>query len=343
VFQDAFDVGSGWAFDEVGQAHTRPSHCHILVAGTSCKDFSLLNNSPKDWRHDLFGSSSCRTLHGFLAYIQSAQPGAVILENVAAMAFTRKGVCPINQVVQAMQQLGYAGAYKILDTRFYGLAQRRHRLYAVFLHGRDPNLALEVATKLQCRSLPLSAFFQAPAGRGLGVRGQPRAWGRAEEEHRRAMLEHNVTEADLEKVLVQFPCLQDLALTERERQCLAIKYVLYLRAGKNPNEQAIVLQTDQSLLRMPEQENKVPCLVPKGRYWVTSIGRFLNLNEMLWLQGIGPEERSLFRLHPDSAPDKLLRDLTGNACSATVLAAVLLGTAVAMGVEEEGTTEGATQ
>ena len=75
------------------QAHTAygglsdvPGGCDILVAGTSCVDFSTLNNS----RKEIDGSGeSAQTFRGMMDWVQKTQCPIVILENVYGAPFDK--------------------------------------------------------------------------------------------------------------------------------------------------------------------------------------------------------------------------------------------------------------
>jgi site-specific DNA-cytosine methylase len=78
----------------------------VLVAGTSCVDYSGLNN--KKQGIDANGESG-RTFHGMLYYVNRHRPSFVILENVSS--------APWDDVVTKWESIGYHADYLRLDTK----------------------------------------------------------------------------------------------------------------------------------------------------------------------------------------------------------------------------------
>ena len=112
-------------------------------------------------------------------------------------------------------------------------------------------------------------------------------------------------------------------------QALAMLYAVAQKDGIDPRKVERVYQSDQAVNRMPFRDGSVSCLTPHGRFFSARHGRHLSGGEHLWLQGIGPEEVAYFRVRSLGPPDRLLKDLAGNAFSATVYCAVLWGALLA--------------
>jgi site-specific DNA-cytosine methylase len=70
------------------------------IAGTSCVDYSGLNNKKKGINA---GGESGRTFHGMLSYVQKHQPPIVILENVCS--------APWDTVVDKFASINYVADY----------------------------------------------------------------------------------------------------------------------------------------------------------------------------------------------------------------------------------------
>ena len=102
----------------------------------------------------------------------------------------------------------------------------------------------------------------------------------------------------------------------------------YLKQVKNidPTTCTVVLQIDQEVERCPTGLGVVPCIAPKGVYWVTcgvqGAPRLLSAQEVAKLQSIGPQEFGCYGLHV--VPQRLVRDLVGNAFNGAVCNVVLL-------------------
>ena len=70
----------------------------------------------------------------------------------------------------------------------------------------------------------------------------------------------------------------------------------------------------------------VPCIAPKGRYWVGGLRRILKVSEICGLMGV--DAATLQRCEVANASESLLRDCMGNSFPAPVIAAILLGALV---------------
>ena len=80
LFRDAEQLQFDIATTAYGSETAVPGGVDILIAGTSCKDASSLNNHKQDLR---FGSGeSTRTYRGMLGWVTKHLPAFVVLENV---------------------------------------------------------------------------------------------------------------------------------------------------------------------------------------------------------------------------------------------------------------------
>jgi DNA (cytosine-5)-methyltransferase 1 len=98
--------------------------CDMLVAGWPCQDLSQAGRMA-----GLNGANSGLVEHVFrLLDATNPKPSRVILENVAFSLSLQKGRA-IQEVTAALEERGYRWAYRIFDTNFFGLPQRRRRIY----------------------------------------------------------------------------------------------------------------------------------------------------------------------------------------------------------------------
>jgi len=95
----------------------------ILVGGTPCQAFSVagLRKGLADPRGNL-------TLT-FLGMVEHFRPRWVIWENVPGVLSERTGA--FGSFLGGMGQLGYGWAYRVLDAQYFGVAQRRRRVFVV--------------------------------------------------------------------------------------------------------------------------------------------------------------------------------------------------------------------
>ncbi|ANM09538.1 MULTISPECIES: DNA cytosine methyltransferase [unclassified Rhizobium] len=108
--------------------------CDLVTAGWPCQDISLAGTTS-----GLAGTRSGLIEEVFrLVGNMPKKPAYILLENVAFAVELRKGEA-IRYVTERLEQLGYDWAYRILDTRLFGLPQRRRRLYVLASRVGDPS------------------------------------------------------------------------------------------------------------------------------------------------------------------------------------------------------------
>ena len=100
-----------------------PGDVDLLVAGTSCVDFSNLNNEKKTL--DGQGESG-RTFRGMLSWVSKHRPPIVIIENVKN--------APWKDIKANMEGIGYSAMHRSLDTKQFYLPHTRQRGYLVAVH-----------------------------------------------------------------------------------------------------------------------------------------------------------------------------------------------------------------
>ncbi len=100
---------------------TRPA---ILVGGTPCQSFSVagLRAGMDDLRGQLTLS--------YLAIAKRYRPRWVVWENVPGVLSADDGRA-LGSFLRGLALLGYGFAYRVLDAQYFGLAQRRKRIFVV--------------------------------------------------------------------------------------------------------------------------------------------------------------------------------------------------------------------
>jgi site-specific DNA-cytosine methylase len=129
-----------------------PGNVDMLIAGTSCVDYSTLNNEKKDI--DANGESG-RTFRGMLSWVQKHRPKVVILENVCS--------APWDRVVKKFSDIMYSAAHLRLDTKNYYIPHTRTRGYLVAIDERKSSIPEKwkrrVAELVRPASSTLDAFL----------------------------------------------------------------------------------------------------------------------------------------------------------------------------------------
>jgi DNA (cytosine-5)-methyltransferase 1 len=108
----------------------------LLVGGTPCQSFSVagLRKGLDDPRGGLMLT--------FLKIAQSFQPRWIVWENVPGV-LSSNGGRDFGSFLGALGELGYGWAYRVLDAQWFGVAQRRRRVFVVAHLGKG-NLAAKV-------------------------------------------------------------------------------------------------------------------------------------------------------------------------------------------------------
>jgi len=96
----------------------------IISGGFPCQDISVAGN-----RKGLSGSKSGLWWE-FYRIISESMPKWVVIENVAGL-MSSGGRRDLGAIIGSLGELGYLGGYRMLDARYFGVAQRRRRMFIV--------------------------------------------------------------------------------------------------------------------------------------------------------------------------------------------------------------------
>lgn len=72
-----------------------------------------------------------------LGLLETCKPPCVVVENVPFMLKLGKGHA-IRYIVSAFERLGYEWAYRTIDTRAFGIPQRRQRVFLIASLEQNP-------------------------------------------------------------------------------------------------------------------------------------------------------------------------------------------------------------
>ncbi|WP_370791852.1 DNA cytosine methyltransferase [Bilophila wadsworthia] len=100
----------------------------LLVGGTPCQDFSVAGK-----RAGLSGERS-RLALDFIRLAREIAPRWLLWENVPGCLSTNAGI-DFGSFAQALADCGYHLAYRIMDAQFFGVPQRRRRVFLVGYFG----------------------------------------------------------------------------------------------------------------------------------------------------------------------------------------------------------------
>lgn len=95
----------------------------LVVGGSPCQSFSVAGK-----REGLRGAS--RLMYEYIRCVQELMPSWFTWENVPGSLTVERGGA-FRQLLDSMDVLGYGLAWRVLDAQFFGVAQRRRRLFLV--------------------------------------------------------------------------------------------------------------------------------------------------------------------------------------------------------------------
>jgi len=103
---------------------TNVSDVDVLVGGTPCQSFSVagLRKGLDDPRGNLMLT--------YLAIAAKYRPKWLVWENVPGVLSSNGGL-DFASLLRGMGELGYGFAYRVLDAQYFGVAQRRRRVFVV--------------------------------------------------------------------------------------------------------------------------------------------------------------------------------------------------------------------
>lgn len=96
----------------------------VICGGFPCQDLSVAGR-----RAGLAGERS-GLFHEFMRIAAEFRPGWLVIENVPGL-LSSNGGRDMGTVLGSLGQLGYRWAYRVFDAQFFGVAQRRRRVFIV--------------------------------------------------------------------------------------------------------------------------------------------------------------------------------------------------------------------
>lgn len=100
----------------------------IIIGGSPCQNFSIAGN-----RKGLYGEHSSLAWE-FIRILSEVQPKWFLWENVPGTLSTNNGE-DFKQLLTELSKLGYGLAWRVLDAQYFGVPQRRRRIFLVGYFG----------------------------------------------------------------------------------------------------------------------------------------------------------------------------------------------------------------
>jgi DNA (cytosine-5)-methyltransferase 1 len=139
--------------------------CDILTAGWPCQDLSQAGAMAG---HEGARSGLVKNVFRLVERAKT-KPSFILLENVAFSLHLHKGSA-IREVTKNLEGLGYNWAYRVLDTQYFGLPQRRRRIFILGALGADPGAILFDGKSESQRDSNFGrvGFYWTEGNRGIG-------------------------------------------------------------------------------------------------------------------------------------------------------------------------------
>ncbi|KAJ3149706.1 hypothetical protein HDU86_006883 [Geranomyces michiganensis] len=339
LFRDICDLGNDYAPTAYGAMHKVPGDVDLLVSGTSCVDFSNLNNQKKALADK---GESGKTFRGMMRYVSKHRPPIIIMENVQGAQWDE-------EIVPAIEKENYFVQIVNLDTKHYYIPHTRSRGYLFAMAKELPTANRDkpvhwrelVQAMTRPASVPLEAFLLAEDdprvqkaretwSRAEGARRGRTEWVRCESRHKKARDEEELGTlrplTEWQDGGISTLCQSSWQVwanmqTERVLDLMDIVYMRLAKMNCDPSFKTLVWNLSQNVDRVSGTAGYglCPCLTPTGIPYITSRrGPLIGL-EALSLQGLPIDELLLTREGNDE-----LSDLAGNAMSSTVVGTCIL-------------------
>lgn len=108
-------------------------HATLWSGGFPCQDLSVAGKRRGMGTHDERADTRSGLAYAFLDLVEQHRPPAILLENVPGLLSSNGGK-DFGALLGRLGELGYWWAYRILDAQFFGVPQRRRRVFICALH-----------------------------------------------------------------------------------------------------------------------------------------------------------------------------------------------------------------
>ncbi|KAI6843258.1 hypothetical protein KC332_g9872 [Hortaea werneckii] len=355
IFRDITEFPEALKHDEphattaYGSVVPIPMDVDIVIAGTSCVDYSRQNNHQVSIDAD---GESGRTWRGALAYCKASRPAIVIFENIVNAAW--------GKMISDFKEIGYGSKGVLVDTKDFYLPHTRQRGYMVCFDGTSCNQEAEkTATRWQdliiefrrLASSPVSSFL-IPSDQ-VSLRLQARDddkdkdvdWSKCEITQLEYRQDSGIGYA---RPFTQWQESGTMVVPENSsapwyhRQvervkdtidCLYLRKALPSQGMYDARYKTRVVDLSQNVYRAKDEQQFgiIGCITPTAQTFISDAGRAMAAEESLKLQGL-PLDKISFTTETQAE----LQSLAGNAMSTTIigpaiLAALILGHSLVKG------------
>ena len=152
-----------------GHSEWKLPEVNLLVGGTPCQSFSIagLRKGLEDPRGNI--------MLVYLGIIESRRPRWIVWENVPGVLSSNRGR-DFGTFLAALGELGYGFAYRVLDAQWFGVPQRRRRVFVVGCLG-DTTSASKVLFESESVQRNIAPSREKGQGITSNVENRPRSGG----------------------------------------------------------------------------------------------------------------------------------------------------------------------
>ena len=140
----------------------------IVVGGTPCQSFSIAG------KRGGIADARGALMYAYMGIVGKYQPRWLVWENVPGV-LSSGGGADFASFLSGLEKCGYGWAYRVLDAQYFGVPQRRRRVFVVGHSGNRTDLAAKVL--FECEGMRGASFSrekdrqEAPGEAGKGADG----------------------------------------------------------------------------------------------------------------------------------------------------------------------------
>jgi DNA (cytosine-5)-methyltransferase 1 len=125
-----------------------------IAAGFPCQDLSVLAGARKDKSRTGLEGGRSGLIFPILEIVCALEPKWLVLENVPGLLYSKSGQ-DFQCLIGELAQRNYVGYARVLDSQYFGIPQKRRRVFMVCGLGRHPSMDF-LADAATVESVPCS-------------------------------------------------------------------------------------------------------------------------------------------------------------------------------------------
>lgn len=110
-----------------------------IAFGFPCQDISISGNSRRDKSRSGLAGDRSGLFHEIMEIVRFIRPEWLVIENVPQL-LTTNDCKDFETVIAKLADCGYVGYARVLDAQYFGVPQKRRRLFLVAGFGKQPSL-----------------------------------------------------------------------------------------------------------------------------------------------------------------------------------------------------------